>query len=331
MPRSRLRSRRLLAAAASGGARSRRATWRRRAAAALKALGRDASIKLRVDARRRHQRRPLPAVSRRIACGGARCTTATSSRGIRCIVSQSIIKGSPFEMMIKDGIDPTMVEGATRPAVRHSRTCACQRAHDGGRRADAVVALGRAHAYRATATETLHRRAAGGSRQGSGARPACAAEGCTSAMRACCSAVAKLAQWNGAKASRTRARGVAVHKSFDTYVAQIAEVSRGEGRSAEGRARVVRGRLRRRGESGSDQGADGRRHRLSAWARSCTTRSRSTRAAWCRRTSTTIACCASTRCQASTWSIVPSAEKPTGVANQACRRSDPRSRTRGAR
>lgn len=28
------------------------------------------------------------------------------------IVAQSFIKGSPFEMMMKDGIDPTMVEGA---------------------------------------------------------------------------------------------------------------------------------------------------------------------------------------------------------------------------
>jgi isoquinoline 1-oxidoreductase beta subunit len=41
-------------------------------------------------------------------------------------------------------------------------------------------------------------------------------------------AVAKLAGWKGAKVSAQRARGVAVHKSFDSYVAQIAEVSRGK-------------------------------------------------------------------------------------------------------
>jgi isoquinoline 1-oxidoreductase beta subunit len=41
-------------------------------------------------------------------------------------------------------------------------------------------------------------------------------------------AVAGLARWNGSKAGAGRARGVAVHKSFDTYVAQIAEVSRGK-------------------------------------------------------------------------------------------------------
>jgi isoquinoline 1-oxidoreductase beta subunit len=41
-------------------------------------------------------------------------------------------------------------------------------------------------------------------------------------------AVAKLAQWKGAKVGSGRARGVAVHKSFDSYVAQIAEVSVGK-------------------------------------------------------------------------------------------------------
>jgi isoquinoline 1-oxidoreductase beta subunit len=40
-------------------------------------------------------------------------------------------------------------------------------------------------------------------------------------------AVAKAAGWKGAKAGSGRARGVAVHKSFESYVAQIAEVSRG--------------------------------------------------------------------------------------------------------
>ena len=41
-------------------------------------------------------------------------------------------------------------------------------------------------------------------------------------------AVAKLAQWKGAKVGGGRGRGVALHKSFDTYVAQIGEVSRGK-------------------------------------------------------------------------------------------------------
>ncbi|MFI8416357.1 molybdopterin cofactor-binding domain-containing protein [Serratia sp. NPDC078593] len=42
-------------------------------------------------------------------------------------------------------------------------------------------------------------------------------------------AVARAANWQGAKVSDGRARGVAVAKAFDTHVAQIAEVSIGEG------------------------------------------------------------------------------------------------------
>jgi len=41
-------------------------------------------------------------------------------------------------------------------------------------------------------------------------------------------AVAKLAEWKGPKTGVGRARGVAVQKAFGTYVAQIAEVSRGQ-------------------------------------------------------------------------------------------------------
>jgi isoquinoline 1-oxidoreductase beta subunit len=40
--------------------------------------------------------------------------------------------------------------------------------------------------------------------------------------------VAEMAAWSGPKAADGRTRGVALHKSFDSYVAQIAEVSRGE-------------------------------------------------------------------------------------------------------
>jgi isoquinoline 1-oxidoreductase beta subunit len=40
-------------------------------------------------------------------------------------------------------------------------------------------------------------------------------------------AVAKAANWKGSRVGPQRARGVAVHKSFDTYVAEIAEVTRG--------------------------------------------------------------------------------------------------------
>jgi isoquinoline 1-oxidoreductase beta subunit len=42
-------------------------------------------------------------------------------------------------------------------------------------------------------------------------------------------AVADLARWSGPGPANSRARGVAVVKSFNSYIAQIAEVSAGEG------------------------------------------------------------------------------------------------------
>ena len=76
------------------------------------------------------------------------------------IVGQSIIKGSPFEGMMKDGIDPTLGRGRERLALRH-RQPARDRAHHGGRRAGALVALGRPHAHRVlrprpSSTSSLH-------------------------------------------------------------------------------------------------------------------------------------------------------------------------------
>ena len=76
-----------------------------------------------------------------------------------------------------------------------------------------------------------------------------------------------------------RARGVAVHKSFGTYVAQIAEVSRGE----DGVPRVhkvwCRGRLRRRRSTRTSSARRWRAASATASARSSSTRSRSARAA----------------------------------------------------
>ena len=46
-------------------------------------------------------------------------------------------------------------------------------------------------------------------------------------MRVCSERLPISRSWKGAKVGQGRARGVAVHKSFDTYVAQIAEVSVG--------------------------------------------------------------------------------------------------------
>ena len=64
------------------------------------------------------------------------------------------------------------------------------------------------------------------------------------------------------KAGEKRGRGVAVHESFNTFVAQVAEVTVKDRRQLQRRPRRLRGRLRHRRQSGQRARADGRRHRL---------------------------------------------------------------------
>ncbi len=143
------------------------------------------------------------------------------------VVGQSILAGTAFEsVMVKDGIDLTSVEGASTlpydiPA--HER----RPAHDGRRRAGAVVALGRLVAHRVLDRD-VHRRA----RVAAGKDPV--------AMRrdllakhprhlAALELAADKAGWAqplaAGKAGEKRGRGVAVHESFGTVVAQVAEVT----------------------------------------------------------------------------------------------------------
>ena len=89
------------------------------------------------------------------------------------IVGQSIIAGTPFEAMMKDGIDPTSVEGASDLPYAIAEPARLA-AHHEDRRAGALVALGRPHPHRLHHRD-FHRRAAGGGRQGSGRGPARAA------------------------------------------------------------------------------------------------------------------------------------------------------------
>ena len=73
--------------------------------------------------------------------------------------------------------------------------------------------------------------------------------------------VAEMADW-GSAVPEGRERGVAVVKSFGTYVAQIAEVSRGEGDKPRRAQGLVRGRLRRGDQPERHPRADGGRRRL---------------------------------------------------------------------
>lgn len=140
-------------------------------------------------------------------------------------VGQSLMKGTPFEGMMQNGIDPTSVEGMSEllydiPAFRadlhmpdvgvpvlwwrsvgHTHT---------GYAAECFMdqlleATGQDPVAGRLALMDKNPRAAGVLR-----------------------AVAKLANWSGPGPVDGRARGVAVVKSFNSYVAQIAEVSKGE-------------------------------------------------------------------------------------------------------
>ena len=194
------------------------------AAAALKALGRDASIKLvwtREDDIRGGRYRPF-------ALHQLRGTIDKSGNIVawdQTVVSQSILKGSPFEAMIKDGIDPTMVEGASDLPYAIPNLRVQAHAMDVGVPVLWWRSVGHTHTGFATETFIDELLVAGGKDPVKGRLALLKnAPRHAGALRA----VAELANWKGSKVSPDRARGVAVHKSFDTYVAQIAEVSRGK-------------------------------------------------------------------------------------------------------
>lgn len=141
------------------------------------------------------------------------------------IAAQSIIKGTPLAMMMKDGVDPMMVEGAEDlpydianfhvgvhmlelgvpvlwwRSVGHSVTGFSSETF-----IDELLALGGKDPVEGRlALLAKHPRHAGVLKE-----------------------AARLAAW-GSAVPEGRARGVAVHKSYGSYVAQIAEVSAGPG------------------------------------------------------------------------------------------------------
>src|SRR5256714_1729027 len=194
------------------------------AASALKALRRDASIKLvwtREDDMRGGRYRPLVLHRARAALDKAGNISAWD----HAIVGQSIMKGTPFEAMMTDGVAPTTVEGVSDLpyAVPNLRVTA--------RTAEVGVPIlwwrSVGHTHTAYAKETFidELLAASGKDPVAGRLALLTKEPREAGVLR---AVAKLAGWKGAKVSGQRARGVAVHKSFDSYVAQIAEVSRGK-------------------------------------------------------------------------------------------------------
>lgn len=138
------------------------------------------------------------------------------------VVGQSFMAGTAFAGMIKNGIDPTQVEGSRElPYEIANFQCDLHTAQVG------IPTLwwrsvGHTHtgyAVECFVDELLQ--AAGkdpvaGRLEMMGKSPRAAG-----VLRA----VAELAKWSGPAAANGRARGVAVVESFDTFIAQIAEVS----------------------------------------------------------------------------------------------------------
>jgi isoquinoline 1-oxidoreductase beta subunit len=143
------------------------------------------------------------------------------------IVTQSLVAGSPFAAMIKDGIDPTCVEGAADSpyvtAIANHRVEL--HANDPGVPVLWWRSVGHSHtafAVESFVDELAH--AAG--RDPLELRRAMLAQ--APRVRAVLDLAAERAAW-GSPLPAGRARGIAVHESFGSIVSHVAEVSVEEG------------------------------------------------------------------------------------------------------
>jgi len=138
-------------------------------------------------------------------------------------VGQSILKGSPFEAMVmKNGIDPTSVEGANElPYDIADFRCDLHTTQIG-----VPVLWWRSvgHSHTGYAVECFIDEVL----EATGQDPVAgrlALMGKVPRAAGVLRAVAELARWSGPGPVDGRARGVAVVESFDSFIAQIAEVS----------------------------------------------------------------------------------------------------------
>lgn len=138
------------------------------------------------------------------------------------IVGQSILRGSPFEGMIKDGIDPTSVEGSQELLYDIANFRCDLHTTDVGIPVLWWRSVGHTHTGYAVEcfVDQLLQEAGQDPIAGRLALMSKASRA-AGALRA----VAELARWSGPAAVNGRARGVAVVESFNSFVAQIAEVS----------------------------------------------------------------------------------------------------------
>jgi len=143
------------------------------------------------------------------------------------IVNQSIMAGGPMEQMMKDNKDPTSFEGA----IKMPYDLANLRV-DWVRAESAVPVLwwrsvGHSHTGYATEVFLDHLLEAGGKNPLQGRLDLL--KGDMGRDRAVLEKVAEMADWDGTKVKGDKGYGVALHESFGTYVAQIAEVEDRDG------------------------------------------------------------------------------------------------------
>ncbi|MBV9077186.1 MAG: xanthine dehydrogenase family protein molybdopterin-binding subunit [Methylobacteriaceae bacterium] len=212
----------------AGGSFGRRAqqdgTFAAEAAECAKAAGRGVPVKLvwtREDDMRGGKYRPLYVHRLRAAIGPDKSIAAWH----HTIVGQSIGKGTPLEpFLVENGIDATSVEGAADLPYRLANF-QCD-LHTTDTKVPVLWWRSVGHTHTAYATETFLDLLL----EKTGRDPVA---GRLELLRdhpretGVLKAAAELAGWTGRLGANGRGYGVAVHKSFDTYVAQIAEVSRG--------------------------------------------------------------------------------------------------------
>jgi len=141
------------------------------------------------------------------------------------IVGQSIITGTPFAQMVKDGVDATSVEGA-RELLYEIADFRCE-LHSPAVGVPVLWWRSVGHTHTGYAVEAFVDELL----ESAGQDPVAgrlAMMGKSPRAAAVLKAVAEAAKWTGPGPVEGRARGVAVVESFNSYVAQIAEVSAGQ-------------------------------------------------------------------------------------------------------
>src|SRR5919108_1634263 len=212
----------------AGGSFGRRAQQTMHVAAELaevaKAIGPGRPVKVvwtREDDMRGGYYRPLTVHRMRGAVENARVVAWADT-----VVTQSLLKDSPFAAMIQNGIDATSVEGSREIPYDVANFRCDLHTTDVGVPVLWWRSVGHTHtgyAVECFVDELL---------QSAGQDPVAgrlALMGKAPREAGVLRAVADLARWSGPGPVNGRARGVAVVKSFGSHIAQIAEVSAGEG------------------------------------------------------------------------------------------------------